>query len=76
MEFGAILGVLEAGFKLWNSKEGNKYRDKVIKLRKDYNEELDKRSNGQRYSQLKLDRIMRDSKDLAEIFIKYAADKP
>lgn len=69
------LGVLKVGFELWNTKEGNKYRDRVIKLTKDYNEELDKRSQGIRYSQLKLDRIMRDYSELAEIYIKYAPTK-
>ena len=72
MEFIAILKVLQVGFGLWKTLEGNKYRDRANDLEKEYNEELDKRSNGRNYSQLKLDRIMRDTNTLAENFIKYA----
>ena len=75
MDLAILFGVLKVGFELWNTKEGNKYRDKVIKLEKEYNEELDKRSQGIRYSQLKLDRIMRDVRSLAENFVKYAPGK-
>lgn len=75
MNLSLIFGVLKAGFELWNTKEGNKYRDQVIELERDYNAELDKRSNGRRYSQLKLDRIMRDLNIIAENFVKYAPKK-
>lgn len=75
MDLSLIFGVLKAGFELWNTKEGNKYRDQVIDLEKEYNNELDKRSNGRRYSQLKLDRIMRDINSIAETFVKYAPKK-
>ena len=60
MDLGLLLGVLEQALKLWNTKEGRKYLDKYLSLKKEYHEELDKRSQGKRYSQLKLDRIMRD----------------
>lgn len=75
MNLSLIFGVLKAGFELWNTKDGNKYRDDVIELEKEYFNELDKRSNGSRYSQLKLDRIMRDLDNIAENFIKYAPKK-
>lgn len=75
MDLTLAFGVLKAGFELWNTKEGNKYRDQVIKLEKEYNAELDKRSNGVRYSQLKLDRILRDTNIIGDNFIKYAPKK-
>jgi hypothetical protein len=75
MNLTLVFGVLKAGFELWNTKEGNKYRDQVTKLEKEYHNELDKRSLGKRYSQLKLDRIMRDIDTLAKNFIQYAPKK-
>lgn len=73
--FALLLGVLKSGFELWNTKEGNKFRDEIIKLEKEYLNELDKRSRGVRYSQLKLDRILRDTNIIATNFIKYAPKK-
>lgn len=75
MDLSLTLGVLKAGLELWNTKEGNKYLDKIIKLEKAYYEELDKRSGGANYSQYKLDTIMRDINSIAENFVKYAPKK-
>lgn len=71
MDITLALRVLEQGLKLWNTKEGREYLEKFIKLRKDYDSEIDKRSNGRRYSQLKLDRIMREFETIGEAFTKY-----
>ena len=75
MSLSLIFGVLKAGLELWNTKEGNKYLDRVIKLEKQYYEELDKRSNGRKYSQLKLDRIMRELETISESFVKFSSKK-
>ena len=68
MDVKLILGVLEQGLKLWNSKEANKYLDKLIKLRKDwyeeYNKPLDERSD------VKLDSIELQLKILCQSFIQ------
>lgn len=69
--FTVLLGVLEQSLKLWNTKEGRKYLDQFIALKKEYNEELDKRAARKRYSQLKLDRIVRDINLIGEAFIKF-----
>lgn len=69
MDLTLILGVLKEGLKLWNAKEANKYVDKVIKLEKEYHEELSKPESIR--SQLYLDKRLRELKTIAENFVKY-----
>ena len=73
MELGLILGVLKEGLKLWNAKEANKYLDKVIKLEKEYYEELSRPEDER--SQLTLDQCLLDISIIAENFVKYARQK-
>jgi hypothetical protein len=68
-----LFGVLEQGFKLWNTKEGNKYRDRVIELKEEYYEELKKPENIR--SQLYLDERLLDLGNLASSFISYSPNK-
>ena len=42
MGYAVFFQVLAEGFKLWNTKEGNKYRDRVYDLEKDYLNEINK----------------------------------
>ncbi len=42
MDFGLIIGLLNTGLNLWESKEKRKYTAKLIKLKKDYYEEYNK----------------------------------
>lgn len=72
MDISLAFKILEQGLKLWNTKEGKEYLEKFIKLKEAYYAELDKRSSGRRYSQLKLDRIMRDIELIGEAFTRYA----
>jgi hypothetical protein len=68
---GLILGVLKEGLKLWNAKEANKYLDRVLKLEKEYFDEL-KKPYGQR-SQLTLDECLLELRGIAENFVKYSS---
>jgi hypothetical protein len=49
MNLGVLFDVLVQGLKLWNTKEGNKYLDEVLKLQiewlDEYNKPRAKRSN-------------------------------
>jgi hypothetical protein len=40
MNLNLILGVLKESLKLWNAKEADKYLSEVLKLEKEYYEEL------------------------------------
>jgi hypothetical protein len=73
MDLGLILGVLKEGLKLWNSKESTKYIDKVIKLEKEYYEELSRPEDER--SQLYLDERLRELATIAKSFIQYANKK-
>lgn len=75
MDFTLLLGVTKEALKLWNTKEGNKYLDKINKLEKEYNEELDKKSFGKPYSQLTLDECMRELKTISKNFLKDRSTK-
>lgn len=67
MELGLILGVLKEGLKLWNAKEATKYLDRVIKLEKEYYDELSRPENDR--SQLYLDKRMLELSSIAKNFI-------
>ena len=71
MNVSIALGVLEQALKLWNTEEGKKYLERYIDLKNKYDEELDKRTNRIHYSQLKLDRIMRNIETIATAYTKY-----
>lgn len=40
--FASLAKALGAGLSLWEHKEANKYRDKLMQLKKDYREEYSK----------------------------------
>jgi len=64
MDFKLALSILEQGLKLWNTKEGRKYLEKVIALKKAWYEEYNRSDR----SQLALDRIERELRIIAETF--------
>lgn len=66
MDLKIILGILEQGLKLWNTKESTKYQDKLIKLKGKYYDELKKPESYR--SQLTLDNIMLELTTIAEVF--------
>lgn len=67
-----LFGTLEQGFKLWNTKEGNKYRDEVIALRQEYSDEMLKPDEDQ--SDLVIITIQRRMLVLSETFIQFKPD--
>ena len=73
MELSLVLGVLKEGLKLWNSKESNKYIDKIIKLEGEYYDEL-RKPEGVR-SQLYLDKCLLEITTIAKSFVNYSPKK-
>lgn len=73
MKLELILGVLKEGLKLWNAKESSKYIDRVIKLEKEYYEELSRPEDER--SQLALDKCLFELSSIAENFVKYSGKK-
>jgi hypothetical protein len=79
MDIQLILGILEQGLKLWNSKEADKYTDKLIKLKKDWYEEYSKPLEVR--SDVKLDFIELQLRILCQSFVsapkgQNSKDKP
>lgn len=73
MDLALILGVLKEGLKLWNAKESVKYLDRVIKLEKEYYEELSLPEDER--SQLYLDERLRELGTIAKAFVSYNSGK-
>jgi hypothetical protein len=73
MDLNLALGVLKEGLKLWNSRESNKYLERVIKLEKDYYEELNKPSDER--SDYRLDSILLELTIISQSFLHYPAKR-
>lgn len=73
MDLQLFLGVLKEALKLWATKEGQKYLDKVIKLEKEYYEELSKPEDER--SQLYLDERLLELQVISRSFVLYPAKK-
>lgn len=73
MDLSLALGVLKEGLKLWNSKESDKYLGRVIKLEKEYYEELNKPSDER--SDYRLDSIMLELTIISQSFLHYPAKR-
>jgi len=62
----SLIGAVEAGLKLWGTKEGRKYLDELLELKQEwaneYNKEIDQRSDA------KLDLIEQRIMLISEIF--------
>lgn len=67
MNIALILGVLEKGLSLWDSKEKSKYVDRLIKLKKEWYEEYNKPLSER--SDIKLDSVELQLRILCESFI-------
>lgn len=63
---GSIADVLAQGFRLWNTKEGRKYADRVLELKKAWREEFNRPDR----SQLALDKIEDELADLRSTFLQ------
>ena len=73
MDLSLFLGVLKEGLKLWNQKEASKYIDRVIKLEKEYYDELSRPEDDR--SQLYLDERLRELSTIAKAFIQFGPRK-
>ena len=73
MDIKLFLGVLKEALKLWSAKEGQKYLDRVVKLEKEYYEELSKPEDER--SQLYLDERMLELQIISQSFVLFPAKK-
>jgi hypothetical protein len=65
MDIKLIFSILEKGLSLASDKEARKYLEQVIKLKREWHEEFNRKDR----SQLSLDRIERELRVLAETFV-------
>lgn len=69
MELGLVLGILKEGLKLSNTLIDRKYLDRVIRLEKEYYEELSRHFDER--SDLALDKCLLELQTIAAVFAKY-----
>lgn len=74
MDLSLYVGVLKAGLELWSSKEATKYLDRVVKLEKEYNDEMAKHPDDR--SDLSIDGILLELRILGQSFSKFPGKKP
>lgn len=60
-----LLRVLEAGLKLWNTRQGRKYQESIMDLKKKRDDELNK---GDEMDHAYLDKLERDIMYLSNLF--------
>lgn len=73
MELSLYLGILKEGLRLWGTKEGQKYLDRVIKLELEYYAELSKPEDGR--SQFYLDSKLLELRIISQSFLKHPVKK-
>jgi hypothetical protein len=64
MEWSLAFRIIERGLKLWNTKEGRKYLEEVIKLKQEWHNEFNRKDR----SDLALDRILERLRIIGETF--------
>lgn len=69
----SLLGILEHGLSIWDTKEGRALYSEYKQNKKKRDEQLDKRAKGLKYSQLAIDRSMRNIKDISESYYKFVS---
>jgi hypothetical protein len=69
MDLSLTLGLLKEGLTLWNNREATKYLDRVIKLEKDYNDEMSKSLDER--SDYRVDSILLELRIISQSFIQY-----
>lgn len=73
MDLDLVLGILKEGLTLWNNKESTKYLDKVVKLEKEYYEELNKPLDAR--SDLRIDEILLELTIISKSFVMFPGKK-
>lgn len=68
MDVKLVLSILEQGLKLWNSREANKYIDKMTKLKEEWYEEYNKPLEDR--SDMRLDDIELRLRILCQSFVQ------
>jgi len=68
MDWGLAFRIVERGLSLWNTKEGRKYLNEVIKLKQEWHNEFNRKDR----SDLALDRILERLRIIGETFAESA----
>lgn len=67
----SLLGILFEGLKAWNTERGRSLYKEAREAKDEYDKQMDKRAKGGRYSQLALDKSLRDLRNISDAYYKY-----
>ena len=67
----SLLGILLEGLKAWNTERGRSLYNEAKSAKEEYDRQMDKKSKGGRYSQLALDRSLRELGNIADAYHEY-----
>lgn len=73
--WSSLLGILFEGLKAWNTERGRSLYDEARKAKDEYDTQMDRKTKGGRYSQLALDRSLRDLRNISDAYYKYLTTK-
>lgn len=68
MDLTLILGLIKLGLEVFQDQTKDKYLKKYLKIQKEFQDEINKGLNDR--SDLKLDQLRHDAKQLAELLIR------
>lgn len=66
-----LLLILEHGLSIWDTKEGRAIYSDFKSNKKKRDEQMDKRAKGLKYSQLAIDRSMRNIDDISKAYYQF-----
>lgn len=73
MDLGLILGLIKVGLEVFKDQTKDRYLKKYQKLEREYQDEINKGIDN--WSDLELDRLRFDARQLAELLIKEHSSK-
>jgi hypothetical protein len=71
-----LLQILGEGLKAWNTERGRSLYNDYLKQMKVYDEQMDRKSRTGKYSQLAVDKCMRDLELIAKAYHEFIKSNP
>lgn len=67
----SLVGILLEGLKAWNTERGRSLYKEAREAKDEYDKQMDKRAKGSRYSQLALDKSLRQLRNISDSYHEY-----
>jgi hypothetical protein len=67
----SLLGIMFEGLKAWNTEQGTKLYKQAMAAKEEYDKQMDRKARTGKYSQLAIDRSLRDLDNIATTYLQY-----